>query len=496
MISHARLSTLVLSMLALGACADEADDAPLDPIDDAFLGEGGKADDFSIVEGSPEAIGVLRVANELSQTKLAGKSGVGLGTTAAKNIVKARPLTTLAQLDKVSYVGKVAFTKLVDYAKRNGYVPTARSHTARATRTPWSGYWWSMQNAELALGWDGTGGRETWTEAEARSFDGCLTQATSACDQLMAKMGADKGRKLSPLMKFDLYVRNRLVAQYGSLANAPVSGFARATRTELDIHYIGDDEDHRYWDSRGYAGKCIGWALATMFHDEPTKDVELAGVVFTPADIKGILAAIYNGAQFFVPEDMVMGQEYHDANDSSPEAYADVLPHDLFRALAETIDEGSMLEADLDPGDGVWNYPIHAYEVTWAAPAAGKVQGTLTLRHADDEVGIDAVFSTNPARPDLKARVLDFELDVPAGWSGDLTAATGGRWTGDAIDRHPDAIILGLEPDWRETIYDYSGTQMKLEVNFQLIKREKVGTKWVPIVDRLLADYFGKSSTL
>ncbi len=489
-----RTLTAFFALPALSACADvPIDDTPADPADAAFLTADGKADEAGRVEGSPEARGILRVANELSQQKLGASTGVGLGTRVAKNLVKARPFETLAELDAVPYVGPVALEKLLAWARERGFVPAAETgrHSAHADHVGWSGYWWSMLNGELALGWSGTGGRRVFTEAEARAFDACLTDRSARCNAMMDGYTADKGRPLSPLMKFDLYVRNRVAEQYGGIEWAPASAFSRATRTELDIHYIGDNRDHRYWDARGYSGKCIGWALATMFHDEPTAEVELHGVLFTPADIKGILAAIYNGAQFFVPEDMVMGQEFHDAGDSSPEAYADVLPHDLLRALALTIDKGTMLEADLDPGDGVWNYPIHAYDVVWKAPVGGVVKGTMTLHHADDEVGIEAVFTTNPARPDLKARVLDFELDVADGWDGDLAAAKGGRWVGAAIDSHPDAIILGVEEGWRKTIYDYSGTQMKLEVNYQLIKREKVGTRWVPIVDALLADYYG-----
>lgn len=488
------LAPIAFTSLIFVACADQIDDTtPADPIDDAFLSLDGKTDDFSIVEGSLEAQGVLRVANELSTTKLSRTTGVGLGDRVAKNIVAARPFATLATLDKVAYVGKVAFDKLVKYANANGYIP-ARSpnqHRARTTRTPWSGFWWSMQKGELVLGWSNPDmGRKTWTESEARAFDACLAQNTTTCNNLIKGMAANKGKALSPLMKFDLYVRNRVASQYGSLANAPASAFSRATKTELDIHYIGDNTSHRYWDSRGYAGKCIGWALAAMVHDEPTREVELHGVLFTPADIKGLLSAIYNGAQFFVPEDMVKGTEFRAGGESTQADYDDVLPHDLLKALARTIDQNVMLEADLDPGDGVWNYPIHAYDVTWSDPKNGKVKGNMVLHHADDEVGIDLVFSTNPARPDLKRRSLDFEIDVPAGWKGDLTAATGGRWLGDAIDSHPDAIILAIENGWRKTIYEYAGTQMKQEVNFQLIKREKIGSTWTPIVDALLADYY------
>ena len=488
--------TLALAGLFAVAC-DGAVAVPADPIDDDFLAAGGKEDAFGVIDGSADAIGVLRVANELSQSKLAKTSGVGLGSRVAGNIVGARPFATLAKLDAVPYVGKSAFARLLGYARANGFVPadvastTQGQRSVSADRVGWSGYWWSMLNGELALGWSDGHGRQVWTPAQVREFDACLSQTTATCERLLGDMGANMGRKLSPLMKFDLWARGELASRKGGIGQVAWSEFTHAARWELDNHYIGDNRDHRYWDSRGYAGKCIGWALATMFWDEPARELELGGVVFEPADLKGMLATIYNGAQFFVPEELSSGNAFHNnANSDSQAFYDDVLPREMFQALAVTLDQGKMIEADLEPGDGVWNYPIHAYDVSWKQVRPGTVSGTLVLHHANDEVAIDGVFSTVAGRPDLLTRELPFELTVPAGWDGDLASATASRWVGAAVDTHPDAVILGLEDGWRTTIYEYSGTQMKTEVNFQLIKRVKVGTKWVPLVDQLLASYY------
>lgn len=363
--------------------------------------------------------------------------------------------------------------------------------TAEAERTPWSGYYWSMAQGELVLGWDDGQGRRLLTPDEVRAFDACLPSYEPGCVELLGNLAGDGGRQLSPLMKFDLWVRARLEAEAGPGGSA-YTAYSHAALWELEHHFIGDDTSHRYWDSRGYAGKCIGWALATMDWDEPTVDRELLGVLFRPADLKGILASIYNGAQFFVPEDQVMGTEFHDANDASAEAYADVHPADFVRALLLTLGEGRILEGDLEPGDGVWNYPIHRVDLAWERETqdATELHVAATLHYANDEVDLDGVFSTDPERPDLLSRELTFDLEVPEGWDGDLAAATAGRWTGQAVDTHPDVLILGLEEGWRDSIYDYRTTNMNQEVNFQLLKRVRGEGGWQPVVDELLAEYY------
>ncbi len=99
---------------------------------------GGKADTAGIVEGSQEALGVLKVANETDLATLktpVNAGGAGLDARAAENIVAYRigddgkPNTaddqlfdTLAELDAVPYVAASSFSQLLAYARVKGYV--------------------------------------------------------------------------------------------------------------------------------------------------------------------------------------------------------------------------------------------------------------------------------------------------------------------------------------------------------------------------------------
>lgn len=383
------------------------------------------------------------------------------------------------QLGTLALVWLVAGCASVE---RGGRSPAAASRfeQAESKRIPWSGYWWSMAKGELALGWDDGAGRKLWRPDEVLEWDRCLGSRELSCRKRMDAILAGQAHGLSPLMKFDLWAYKK----FGIAAHA--------ARRELEIHYIGDNRAHRYWDSRGYAGKCIGWALAAREFDEPVAAQVIDGILFKPADIKGILATIYNGAQFFVPNEEVFGTEFHDRSDHSRAAYEDVSPQDFVRALRMSIGKGEMLEGDLDPGDGVWNYPIHRYELDWklASPTLARV--SATIHYADDEVGIDEVFSNAKPRKDLLSRRLDFELTLPASSMSDIGQATGGRWIGTSVERHPDVLILGLEDGWRKTIYDYADTEMKTEVNFSLIRRVRIRSKWIPAVDELLRSYYSR----
>ncbi len=356
---------------------------------------------------------------------------------------------------------------------------------------PWGGYWWSMQRGELVTGWDDGKGRKIWTEGNIKQFDKCIDSYTKECVDLFKNIAKENGKHLSPLMKFDYFVRLQNEKKYGK-NNGLKGEYTHAAKWEVDNHYIGNNDAHRYWSSRGYAGKRLGWAFSTMENPEPTKDKVMNGVLFRPADIKGILAAIYNGAQFFVPDEMIMGKEYRE--DGGTEAdYADVSPKQLISALRQTIKKDRMLEADMDPSDGVWNHPVYKYKLTWDFKKPTLVKGRITLHYVSDELGIDDVFTGDPKRQDIVTRDLDFEIAVKEDFVGDFESLKAdGKWLGEAVDKHPDAIIMGLEKGWRTTIYEYKNSSMKTEVNFPLIKRVKVGSKWVPLVDLLVKDYYKK----
>lgn len=384
---------------------------------------------------------------------------------------------------------------LISYPSVNGQTQTG-NESAQSTITPWGGYWWSMLRGELVVGWDGTNGRKKWSEEEVKNFADCTKSYTRNCVQIIKKMSVNEGRMLSPIMKYDLYVR-KYAESKRLLSPAYFSDLSSASLWEFKNHYIGENTNHRLWDNRGFSGKCIGWALATMDWNEPTVEKKILGIIFTPADIKGILTSIYQGAQFFT-NDLTIGTEYHvSSNDydtsNSPEAIAarkDVGPKDFILALQKTVKAGKLLEADLDPTHGVWNYPIYKYDLNWKKTGT-TVKGSIKIYYPSDEVEIDAVFSTQGInRIDMKNRTLEFTMTVPENFKGDFNQSSSDEWTGDAINQHPDAIILGMEPNWRKEIYLYKNTDMKIDVNFEILKRVKIGKKWVPIVDVLLKDYY------
>lgn len=124
------LTATVPIAIALVACVPPDDDE--DAADDDFLVDG-KADG-GIGEGSPEAIGVLRVANESSrgvfrhEVRLGERSIDGLiahraGPDAIDGTIDDDRFDTLAELDRAPYVGPLAFTKLLAYARAHDLVP-------------------------------------------------------------------------------------------------------------------------------------------------------------------------------------------------------------------------------------------------------------------------------------------------------------------------------------------------------------------------------------
>lgn len=129
------LLVLPLTTALLAGCA-ATDDVPTDDsndgIDDVFLFDG-KADTGGVVEGSPDALGVLKLVNAASKEIL--DVDAALDRRAAENIVYYRngddgssgtgddeTFDTLAELDAIPYVGPSAFARLVEYARNNGYV--------------------------------------------------------------------------------------------------------------------------------------------------------------------------------------------------------------------------------------------------------------------------------------------------------------------------------------------------------------------------------------
>ena len=134
--SRSKQSRVLLGLLVVAACAS-TDTGIEDGRDDRFL-SAGKSDVAGIVEGSREALGVLRVVNESSRTTLV--EGVGVSERVADAILAYRvgddeivgtaddeELTTLEELDAIPYVGPAVVLALLEYARSHGMVPDCAS---------------------------------------------------------------------------------------------------------------------------------------------------------------------------------------------------------------------------------------------------------------------------------------------------------------------------------------------------------------------------------
>jgi hypothetical protein len=96
-------------------------------------------------------------------------------------------------------------------------------------------------------------------------------------------------------------------------------------------------------------GHCNGWAAAAIRHAEPQQSVQRNGVVFSPADIKGLLAELYL---------------YNDIEDLSGSSW-NIQAGLLHAVVANWIGRGShALGMEADPGPEKWNYPAYAFEST------------------------------------------------------------------------------------------------------------------------------------
>jgi len=137
-------------------------------------------------------------------------------------------------------------------------------------------------------------------------------------------------------------------------------GEPRATNFEYrDIRMRGAP----YW-----AGHCNGWAAAAIRHAEPRENVVRNGVVFTPADIKGLLAELYVHSE----------TEFLGGMDAA------INPGMFHVTVTNWIGRGQHpIGMDHTVGYEAWNYPIYAYAYDSAKRGERKVEVRINIGYVD-----------------------------------------------------------------------------------------------------------------
>lgn len=136
----------------------------------------------------------------------------------------------------------------------------------------------------------------------------------------------------------------------------------------------------RHGGQNDWYGHCNGWSAAAIRHAEPEKSVRAFGAVFTPSDIKGLLAEIY----MYNDIEMLAG-------------YESQLNPGLFHAiLANWVGRGSHPVAmDSDPGKEKWNYPIYAYASSYGKHSAREIEVRTNIAFCKDTE--DQEYNRSPA---------------------------------------------------------------------------------------------------
>jgi hypothetical protein len=119
-------------------------------------------------------------------------------------------------------------------------------------------------------------------------------------------------------------------------------------------------------------GHCNGWTAAAIRHAEPQTSVRRNGVVFTPRDIKAMLAEIYI---YNETRDLIKSNEAVNAG--------------VFHAIITNWVGRGMhpLGLEADPGEEKWNYPIYGYSTSSAKRSDREVDVRMNLVYANSSRG-------------------------------------------------------------------------------------------------------------
>ena len=117
-----------------------------------------------------------------------------------------------------------------------------------------------------------------------------------------------------------------------------------------------------------WSGHCNGWAASAIRHAEPKYSIKHNGVLFTPKDIKSLLAEVYT----FSGTTMLGGAYEHVIN---PASFHVTMTNWIGR-------HDHPIAMETTPGKEVWNYPVYAYNTTVKKHKRGaEVKVMIAYKH-------------------------------------------------------------------------------------------------------------------
>ncbi len=235
-----------------------------------------------------------------------------------------------------------------------------------------------------------------------------------------------------PLAKYDRYVR--------------ALGLPDPGTRQWELNNVRVDGSRFPW-----AGHCNGWAAAALLEPEPVEDREVGGVLFTVADLKGLLSDYH----FADAAAWVVGGE------------EGVDPVSFHRTLLAWMrDDGrGLIMTFVDERGGLWSLPAYAFESVWGPdpidPLVVHVRTTVWM--ADFNVPADFVGSR--PWPGPGGKVFQYTL------TGDPAAPSHGDWEGVSLEGafarpwqlwYPEPRVRNLDRPLTSPALDYALIQRLL----------------------------------
>lgn len=243
-------------------------------------------------------------------------------------------------------------------------------------------------------------------------------------------------------------------------------GVNKAAQWEQQNHSVGSNDPNSGWK-----GHCNGYSAAAQRHAEPQKNVTKGSTVFTPKDIKALLAEVYMSAKFYflggnrceLIAQQSLPQPSSRTDRLSMGECDDVNPGTFHVALTNWIGiQKHTLIFDTSTKEQVWNYPHYKYESTNRVVDATEAMriitgsGSASYTFNPQAVGFRSVATTVYYSEALRTEVMTSEIASASRFKTssynyilELDAAgriIGGEWVGTSQQTHPDFIWVAFEP--------------------------------------------------
>lgn len=226
--------------------------------------------------------------------------------------------------------------------------------------------------------------------------------------------------------------------------------FYAAKSFDMDTQAAQFEEQELYRENEaGWAGLCHAWAIASVLHPEPSQEKMLGSVRWSVGDQKALLLKTYEKS---IGISQIMYGKRYDGNRSDD--YMDIYPDQFHRFVQYFIfEKGLPFLMDYDPRPPVWTVPVY--------------QVSFNIERLDDmTVKVDAWITF--ASPHVQSRDFvgtkkiskHYAYELTGEWKGGAFQVSGGEWTQESLDDHPDYVIA--YPDSIER--GSNNTEITLEV--------------------------------